>query len=146
MGKFEDQVKRSIRNYEKRYRATARLAVQDTISMSQRTQPEGGHKRVDTGFLRASIQAGLDTMPGGPTENEGGYGGKRKYQRGAQAAGSPTSVVLLQWDPTKRTLFVGWTANYARVRESKDGFARLAIQKWDKTVSKAAMKAGIGIG
>ena len=147
MGKFEQQINQAARKYEKRYRAMARLAVQDTISMAQRTRGEGGRMRIDTGFLRASIQAGLNTMPQGQTVNEGGHGGKNKYPPGAQVSGEPTSVVLLKWNPVKgQDLFVGWTANYARIRESKDGYLRGAVEKWDQTVFKAAKKASIGLG
>jgi len=92
--------------------------------------------RFDTGFLRASIQAALGTMPSGPTTNEGG----RTFSEGQQVAGEPVSVTLLRWEPGRDTLFVGWTANYARFREAKDGFLRGAVELWPRTVDAAAKR------
>lgn len=138
MGKFGDKVGEFSRKFEGRIRAIARTAVQSTISDAQRTRGEGGRMRVDTGFLRASIQAALNGPPSGPTTNEGGHGGKRKYAVGSQAAGEPVAVVLLKWDLWKGdSFYVGWTANYARPREFKDGFLRGAAEKWDANVAKA---------
>jgi hypothetical protein len=157
MGKFENQITQFARKYEKRYRAIAKTAVQDTISMAQRVGVSeamkkkaasvavsvqgGGRMRVDTGFLRASIQAALHGMPRGPTQNEG----NQKYPVGSQVTGQNVTAVLLQWNPNDgTTFFVGWTANYARYREAKDGFLRGAIEKWDQTVYKAVAKVGAG--
>ena len=103
--------------------------------------------RVLTGFLRASIQGAIGHMPSGPTTNDGGYGGKRKYSGDQIAAGEPVIVTLLRWDPFKETaLFIGWTANYARHREYKDGFMRGAVEMWDVTVEKAAKRVGAQLG
>jgi hypothetical protein len=164
MGKFSIQVDKLAKKYEARLRAVARTAVQDTVSMAQEVGVppnaamgavssggvlggSGGRMRVDTGFLRASIQAALQTMPSGPSQNEGTHGGKKKYPVGTQAAGSPVAAVLLTWDPFKPTpLFVGWTAEYARYRESQDGFQRGAAEKWDITVTKAVKKVEAAFG
>ena len=143
MGKFTNQVNKFARKYESRLRAVARTAVQDTVSIAQRTRPEGGRMRIDTGFLRASIQAALHSMPSGPTKNEG----NRTYPVGSVVAGAPISVTLLRWDPNKeQKLFVGWTSNYAAIRESKDGFMRGAVEQWDQTVKKAVRKVESGFG
>lgn len=142
MGKFSAQVGAFSEKFERRYRATARTAVQDTIAMAQRTRGEGGRMRVDTGFLRASIQAALHNMPSGPTTNDRG----EQFRVGAQVAGEPVAATLLKWDPlTRTTLFVGWTANYARHREAQDGFLQGAAELWDQTVDKAAKRAEAGI-
>ena len=143
MGKFTDQVKRFERKSKERLKAVARLSVQETASMAQRTRPEGGRMRIEFGFLRASLQGSLHSMPTGPTANEGGV----KYPPGSVAAGEPLSVTLLRWDPISRDkIYIGWTANYARVRESKDGFMRGAVEKWDRTVFKAVKRAEAGFG
>jgi hypothetical protein len=139
MGKFGDDVNKFAKRFEKRFRAVARTAVQETTFIAQKPTGQGGRMRIDTGFLRASIQAALGSMPKGPTTNDGGYGGKRKYPIGAQAAGEPVAATLVKWDPIKgRPLYLGWTANYARVREYHDGFLRGAVQKWDSTVKRSA--------
>lgn len=164
MGKFEDQVNKFARKYEARLRAIGRTAVQETVSIAQEVAipPNaaqgavssggklgggGGRMRVDTGFLRASIQAALHTMPSGPTKNEGTHGGKKKYSVGSQASGEPVAATLLRWDPNKSdVLFVGWTAGYARIREAHDGFNRGAVEKWDQTVLKAVKKVEASFG
>ena len=155
MGKFEDQVNKFAQRYEARFRAIGRTAVQETVSIMQEVSKPpnaamglvstkasgGGRMRVDTGFLRASIQAALQTMPSGPSVNEGTHGGKKKYPVGTQVTGEPVAAVLLKWNPiTGIPLFVGWTANYARHREAQDGFRQGAVEKWDITVTKAAKK------
>lgn len=143
MGNFANQVDQFARKYNTRFKLVAQIAVQDTVSMAQRVHKEGGRMRVKTGFLRASIQAAVHSMPSGPTQGEK----KTKYPLGTQVAGVPVSVTLLRWDPnTPDVLFVGWTANYARHREAHDGFLRGAVEKWDQTVRKAVMTVRAGFG
>ena len=138
---FGKKVNELARKYQARVKAVGREAVQETISVAQVTRGEGGRMRVDTGFLRASIQGSLGTMPRGPVGNP-----KRvDFRNSNQAAGENISSVLLRWDPTKSTpLYVGWTAGYARVRESKDGFLRGAVENWDVAVERAVAKAKAG--
>lgn len=104
--------------------------------------------RVDTGFLRASIQAALHGMPRGAYANVTGPDGKPlKWAEGVFTAGSDISDALLRWDPVKRApLFVGWTAGYARPREFKDGFMRAATLVWDQTVEAAAVRMRARLG
>ncbi len=138
MGKFGNQVDQFARKAEARFRRISQISVQDTISMAQRTTGDGGRMRVDTGFLRASIQARLNRMPSGPTR------GKKKTE---YAIGTQVSVTLIKWDPNKSTpLFIGWTAGYARHREAQDGFLRGAVELWDQTVFKAVKKVEAGLG
>lgn len=124
-----------------RMRYVERESVQQTVHLAQRVEKQGGTMRVDTGFLRASIQGGLGQMPRGETVNEGGHGGKRKYAGAQTVSGEPVGATLLRWNSATTTLFVGWTAGYARAREAKDGFLRLAAQQWDVTVAKAILDA-----
>ncbi len=146
MGKFAGQVRSFGKKFEAGYRATARTAVQETISRAQRTRGEGGDMRVDTGFLRASIQAALHNMPSGPVTG-GDHPGTTKTPIISQFAGTAVSAVLLRWDPLMQTsLFVGWTANYARHREAQDGFLQGAVEIWDQTVDNAARQVRAGLG
>ncbi len=145
MGKFEDQIKRFQRKYEKRLRATARTSVQEVVSLAQRVEGDGGQMRVDTGFLRASIQGATGTMPRGKTQPR--KGAKKDEYAGQQVAGTPITAVIAKWDlGMDQPLHVGWTAAYARPREYKDGFLRLAVQNWDTIVIKEATIARAGIG
>ena len=144
MTSFSEQIAAFNRKAEKRIRAASRTAVQETVSEMTRPRPKG-RMRVDTGFLRSSIQAAIGRMPAGPTTNEDGtdYGdGERDGLPDKQVAGEPLAITLLRWDPnTAETLFIGLTANYARPREYRDGFMRGAVENWDQNVEKASAEA-----
>jgi hypothetical protein len=150
MADFGQEVAAHVARYKKRLRATARTAVQDTIKIAQTPVAKGGKMPVKDGFLRASIGAAIGQMPSGQTSNESG----KVYAEGEQVAGTPVSVVLLTWQPGD-TLFIGWTAAYARRMEygfsGEDslgrtysqtgfGFLRGAVELWDQTVDAAAKK------
>lgn len=147
MARFDRQVADFARKVEANFIAIAQESVQETVRLAQRVEEQGGSMRVDTGFLRASIQASLRGMPNGPSQNEGAHGGKRKYTGGQQVAGEPVFVTLLKWNPHHdQALHVGWTANYARVREAKDGFLQTAVQLWDQTVYVSTRKVRNRLG
>jgi hypothetical protein len=137
---FDKQIRGFTRHYRAQLRAVAREAVQDTVAKAQTPTGDGGRMRIDTGFLRASIQAGLHDMPAGPTQPEKGAKKNTYYK---QVAGEPIAVTLLRWDPNlSAPLFVGWTAEYAQVREAKDGFLTKATEVWDQTVKRAVKSHG----
>ena len=141
MGSFSNQVGQWNNKAKKSYRATARTAVQSTVSLAQRVRESGGRMRVKTGFLRASIQGSIGHMPSGPTRGETSSKVTEYFPVGTQAAGEDISITLLKWDPlTGDSIYVGWTANYARPREYYDGFLRGAVEVWDNTVDMAALK------
>lgn len=132
MASFGNEVAAYVDRYKKRLRATAKESVQETVDIAQKTRGEGGRMRVDTGFLRASIAAKVGSMPSGESENNG---------QPASYEGSAVSAELLRWNPDKgETIFVGWSASYARPREAEDGFMRGATEKWPDTVDKVAEK------
>ena len=140
MATFDKQIQNFTRHYRAQFRAVAREAVQDTVAKAQTPTGDGGRMRIDTGFLRASIQAGIRDMPAGPTQPEKGAKKNTYYN---QVAGEPIAVTLLRWDPNLgATLFVGWTAEYAQVREYKDGYLQGAIEVWDQTVKRAVKSHG----
>lgn len=134
MASFSEQIAAFNRKAEARLRAAARTAVQDTVEEAQTVRGRGGRMRVRFGFLRASIAAAIGSMPSGETENPD----KRTFDY------SPDSIAatLLRWDPNSGdTLFIGWTANYARPREHKDGFMRGAVENWPVHVERAAKES-----
>lgn len=142
MSDFGNKVNRFGAIAQARLRAASRMAVQDTVEDAQHPMKAGGRMRIDTGFLRASIQGAINGTPKGPTDNPN----RREYSDGEQAAGEPIAATLLRWDILRgQFITVGWTANYARYREYKDGFLRGAVADWKKNVTQAAiqMKARI---
>ncbi len=132
--KFSKAIEKFALDAEKRYRAIARTAAQAVVKNAQKTVGEGGRMRIDTGFLRASIAAAVGQMPSGPSANDR----DETYSVGSYVGENPAAT-FLRWDPNKgEILYIGWTANYARYREAHDHFLKLAVQRWDQEVAKAA--------
>ena len=134
MSTFTTQINAAIAKYKVRMDVTAKSAVQETVRLAQRIEKEGGRMLVDTGFLRASIQGSTGSMPTGVSINPDpkGEGETIEYNGGDVAAS------IIKWQPGLETLYIGWTANYARPREYKDGFLRGAVEQWDGTVNLVA--------
>lgn len=94
-------------------------------------QNKGGKMRVDTGFLRASGQISFNGMPTGPIRGEA----DKKYKYEATL----TTTEIAKWAIGK-TLFFGWTAEYAKYREAYDGFLESAIMRWQEIVNRNTEK------
>ena len=137
MSSFSQEIKDNIRKYEKRINATAKESVQDTVRLAQTPRGRGGRMRVLTGFLRASIAAALGRMPSGESSNPDGT----TYRVGDSIDGDSVAATLLRWNPSSGDpIYIGWTANYARPREYRDGFLRGAVEEWDTTVARVAKR------
>ena len=134
MSKFAAKVDAWVIGSKKRMTAIHHESVQRTIDDAQEPTAKGGRMRVDTGFLRASGQLSLNGMPTGPIRGEP----DAVYAVGA--FGKPTELVLAS-STFDDTLFFGWTANYARYREVKDAFLRIAAQRWPETVAQVTREA-----
>lgn len=137
MSGFGKQVKDWTKKQNLKLDAIIKETVQDTIEIAQYPMRAGGNMRIKTGFLRASIQASVGSIPKGPVGNPQG----KEYPVGSQAAGAPLQAVLIMWRPLRsERLMVGWTANYARPREYKDGFLRHAVARWQTTANTAVKR------
>lgn len=126
---FADQIRRHSRNYQDRFRRVYRQSVEETVNDAQTATTDGGRMRVDTGFLRDSGGAALNQMPSGPSK-----------QGETGQTGMSLAEGLARWQPGD-TFNWGWSANYARPREYKDGFMRGATDKWTDTVNRVARSA-----
>jgi hypothetical protein len=131
--KFDAQVDAWVRKSNKRMLAIMRESAKRVAIMTLKTRGEGGNMRVDTGFLRASFQSSLTAMPkidinSRPNKN-------RTY--------APDSAFELNIGNAHlgNTIYMGFTAGYARPREYKDGFVRLAAQKWSGIVKQVTKEA-----
>lgn len=133
---FARQCRKATDRMQKMAEAVARQSVQDVVADAQKVRARGGRMRVDFGFLRASGGAGLGEMPSGPTSNDDGV----TFSASAQVTGMPLAVALAQWD-FETPIYWGWSASYARPRESKDAFMRLAAQKWPRFVKANIRRA-----
>jgi len=128
---FSRQINQHAEKYERRMRQVFGASVEQLAELANTPTARGGRMRVDTGFLRSSLQAQRGSMPEGASTPASG----------AQYNWSVSSVTaeLLRWRPDD-SLFLGWTANYAIFREYKDGFRRSAAQKWNSIVKANAKR------
>lgn len=125
------QVRRYTSNYRRRANAVFKQSVQDVSQHASEPVAQGGRMRVDTGFLRNSIRGAIGTLPSGPS---------RRGEASSNGAVEDVTLVLAGAE-IGDTVYVGWTANYARFREYKDGFLSAAVQKWPEFVAKNAARA-----
>lgn len=125
--KLETQIADIVAASDKRMLALMRQSLQDVVNDAQTPTAKGGRMRVDTGFLRASGQASIGSMPTGPVR--GDPDGTYLFEENSVI----TTLAKLELG---QTFFFGWTANYARYREAYDGFLEVALQKWQKIVDR----------
>lgn len=130
--KFSVSIEKFADKAQARTLAVAQMSIQNVIDDAQQPVAKGGRMRVDTGFLRASGSASLSGMPSGPVRGNA----KDFYSPDGQSV----TLTLAQFK-LGMTFWFGWTANYARAREAKDAFLRLAAQKWPQFVSENIRKA-----
>lgn len=125
--KFSKQVDDIIITTEKRLIALSRQSTQEVIDQTQTPVAKGGKMRVDTGFLRASGQLSLTGLPTGPVRPETDGPDNYKWKK-------TTVVTTLSKLQLGMSVFFGWTADYAKYRETYDGFLASAIQNWPTIV------------
>jgi len=120
-----------VRKSKKRMTALVRESVQRVYNGAQVPVNKGGKMRVKTGFLRASGTMSLTGMPSGPVRGdpEGNY----------EPDGAVVTAVLQGFKPGD-TIYVGWTANYARYRNIFDGFLDTQLQNWSSIVRDVTLE------
>lgn len=124
--------------YETRLKRVFGASVQELAEEANEPMAKGGKIRVDTGFLRSSLKGQRHRMPSGEREpRKGQTYSKTDSLDGAQE--SSLLAELLKWKAGDK-FYLGWSANYARVREYKDGFVRTAAQRWEQIVKSNAKK------
>lgn len=120
--------------------AVVRIAASMVAEDAGRPRAQGGRMRVDTGFLRNSIRGAVGALPYGPSK------GPRKTKDGIvwrdpMGSADEVALVVTRWDGMS-PLYIGWTANYARYREYKDGFMEGATRQWQRFVRDATSMIG----
>ena len=133
MTSFSEQIAAFNRKAQRRIDAASKTATQETVAQAQTVRGRGGRMRVRYGFLRSSLAAAIGRMPSGESENPD--------NQTFDYTPDQIAATLLRWNPATETLFIGWTANYARPREYRDGFLRGAVENWDQNVEKASAEA-----
>lgn len=135
MANFDKQVKAHADKYKRRLEATFKASAQELFSQAQAVASEGGKMRILTGFLRGSFSTSINGQPQGPSRNP--YTGTTQQTDWDQAQ----TVVTIAGAKLGDTIWGGWSANYAQIRESKDGFMRSAAQNWPLIVNRVAADA-----
>lgn len=139
---FSAQVDAWVRKSEARLEAVFKWSAQDVISEMQEVGPSvanpdsfgTGHMPVDTGALRASLQAALDT-PATPAMTF-------RPPSGGSIAYDPSPVALvIAGAKLGQTIYATYGASYAPRMEARYGFVRLAAQQWARIVSRNAALA-----
>lgn len=117
--------------------AIFRGTVEELARRANTPIAQGGKLPVDTGFLRASQAGSRIGMPYGP-----GQGNKdTKYT--APFSG-PIELVTAQAN-LGDTVWVGWTAMYARFMEARYGFMRSEAQNWTYIVQRVTAEVNTRI-
>lgn len=129
---FADQVGAFVAKSNGRMTAVFRQSAQDLIEEAQTPRGSGGNLPVDTGFLRNSGTASLNTMPSGQSIKPDNYAG---------GSWSPDEMLLVinQAQLGDRIIF-GYLANYAPFMEARFGWVRLAAQNWPQIVQRNAKR------
>jgi hypothetical protein len=131
MDKFETVIDGFVVDTKEKMLTVARESINDVIRDAQVPVSKGGKMRVKTGFLRSTGLASLNAPVRGPSR-----GDKTK---------------TYAWDGTLHELvlgkmqigdyfYFGWTANYAQVRETYDGFLISALDRWKEYVNRSVAR------
>ena len=111
--------------------AVWKTAAQDIAREVQTPRAKGGRLPLDTGFMRNSFAASINSTPSG--------NGDSAYSAG------PISIVINRARIGDSVVF-GWGANYAGIMEARYRFVGHAAQNWQQIVIKAAKKVKTRVG
>lgn len=143
-GQFSAKVDAWTRKSKKRLLVVFQQSVQDVVDIMQTPVGAGGNMPVDTGFLRASLQAKIGSPPTG-------FKTKGRLEAGAYRA--EVSATQMEYTLTINraqlgdTIYAVYLANYAYFQEygsqgrSGRGFVRLAAMQWPRIVQENIRKA-----
>lgn len=130
---FSADIGKWARQTEQRMTAVFRQSAQEVAEQVKRTRSEGGHMRVKTGFLRASLMASTSQMPSiNPMAKPADDAADNSF------GPDPLVTLVIAGADIGQTIYLGFTAAYARPREYQDGFVRLTAQRWKQIVEESA--------
>jgi hypothetical protein len=136
-GKATAQLSALIKDRLAAMRAIHREAAERTIEVMQTPIGAGGSLRVDTGFLRASLQVALGAANFTIRSKPDG-GGTYTYNPGE-------AVIAISTAELTDTISAAYTANYARPREYKDRWVALAAQRYPQVVGEVVGEVNRGV-
>lgn len=130
MSRFEQQVLAWQRKAERAMTATLRESAQDLTEEALRPKAKGGRLPVDTGALRNSFTAAVNSTPRGPSTAEG---------LPTDFDARPLILAINKVNLGDR-LAIGTAMNYGKIQEAKNGFIRLTAQSWPTITERAARR------
>lgn len=126
---FSADIEQFVLKSEKRLEAVIKNSIQDVTEMAQTPVGKGGRMRVKTNFLRASGRASTEGFPSGPSVRPADA-----QDNSFEYDGEAVNAVIIKMK-LGDTFYFGWTANYAAIRETHDGFLETATQNWQQFVN-----------
>lgn len=137
MAGFGEQIDAWIGDAIERRDLVAKEAAQRQFERVLTPRAKGGNMRVDTGFLRASAKVSLDNPVLGLEENSAK--GRSEDQKGVvifpfDEGAISLTINRMEWG---QTLWMVFSANYAKPREHKDLFVRSSVALWQDDVDWA---------
>ena len=142
MSTFSAQIDAWVRETKERQTAVFRESSQRITEEILLPVAKGGHMRVETGFLRASLSASLDgALPQLAARPESAVEASRASGAPSiQFDSSPVTLTISNADIGDKITFA-FAANYARHVENRFAMVRLGAQRWPQAVEEVAREA-----
>lgn len=138
---FSAAVSEWVKKSERRMELVFKESTQRLVSEMQTPVGQGGNMPIDTGFLRNSVQATTEApVPINPAARPIKPPGHKSGDVIYPYKEGDVSLTILS-ARLGQTIYVTYTAAYARVQESRRGFVRLAAQRWQKIVKDVSAEA-----
>lgn len=133
MSDFVLKIEKFAEDTEAKMLAVTKNSIQEVVRQAQ----EPGSIPIDTGFLRHSGVAQLNSIPSGEIRGRNRKKGDAEgplpeYRRDDNASYVNSTLAKMT---TKDKFFFGWTAEYAQERETYNGFLAKAVQNWKTIVA-----------
>lgn len=130
-GDFATKIDRFVIDTEGKLLFVLSDSLNSLVNDANMNKRDGGRLPIDTGFLWHSGASSLNSRPAGPTKGE-----KDKTYTWSSNALAETLARMKIGD----VFYFGWTAEYARVQEARNGFLEGALMKWQSFVDAAVAK------
>lgn len=130
-GDFSTQIDEFVVDTERKLLAVMRSALTDLTNEANTDKFDGGRLPKDTGFLQHSAGAAINARPIGEVRGDK----KQSYTYNVSQV-----IAVLANLKIGDTFYFGWTAEYARLQEARNGFLEGALMNWQTYVNKAVSK------
>lgn len=128
---FTTKIDEFVVDTEKKLLMVLRSALDSLTKEANLDKFGGGRLPKKTGFLQHSAAAALNSVPSGPTR------GNKSTQYVFNADQVIPAIANLEIGDT---FYFGWTAEYAKLMEARNGFLEGALMNWQSHIDKAAAR------